>query len=381
MNIVYVTYGAALYGANTSLINLMLNMREKYNANVILLVNEEGPLVDECRNMKISVIVTPFYRWLTIGNSPLAKLKNIGKIFLNIFKYREALAKVKNMPIDIIHTNSTVTDIGAYLSKKIYKPHVWHLREYGIDDYNMYYMFPDFMVMKKYNRAAAVIAISNSIFNTYVNERKLCTAGNTRVIYNGIQIPNPYKKSEYVEKKRTHFCIVGVVSEAKGHTMAIEACKFLQKLTGNYVLDIIGDGDAAYVRELKENVKKYELTENVRFWGYRSDIADILKTMDVGLMLSKKEAFGRVTVEYMLNYMPVIGTNSGGTPEIIRANQTGYLIDFDQTELLAEKMKYCITNSDTVKKYGEYGRKVAIDCFSVARNTEEIFEVYTDVLH
>jgi glycosyltransferase involved in cell wall biosynthesis len=184
-----------------------------------------------------------------------------------------------------------------------------------------------------------------------------------------------------VEKKRTHFCIVGVVSEAKGHTMAIEACKFLQKLTGNYVLDIIGDGDAAYVRELKENVKKYELTENVRFWGYRSDIADILKTMDVGLMLSKKEAFGRVTVEYMLNYMPVIGTNSGGTPEIIRANQTGYLIDFDQTELLAEKMKYCITNSDTVKKYGEYGRKVAIDCFSVARNTEEIFEVYTDVLH
>jgi glycosyltransferase involved in cell wall biosynthesis len=354
-------------------------MREKYNVNPILLVNEEGPLVDECRNKKINVIVTPFYRWLTIGNSPLAQLKNMGKIFLNIFKYRKALAKVKDMPIDIIHTNSTITDIGAYLSKKLYKPHVWHLREYGIDDYNMYYMLPDFMVMKKYNRAAAVVAISNSIFNTYVNERKLCTAENTRVIYNGIQIPESYRKTEYIEREKIHFCILGFVSETKGHSMAIESCKLLEK-ADNYVLNVIGDGDVAYIQQLKEKVREYGLTENVRFWGYRSDVTDILKMMDVGLMLSKKEAFGRVTVEYMLNYMPVIGINSGGTPEIIKVNQTGYLIDFGETELLAEKMKYFIANSDTVKKYGEYGRKVAIECFSVARNTDEIFDVYTDVM-
>ena len=111
----------------------------------------------------------------------------------------------------------------------------------------------------------------------------------------------------------------------------------------------------------------------------QNNINQILRNMDVGLMLSKREAFGRVTVEYMLNYMPVIGVNTGATPEIID-NESGFICELDDSEKLADLMQKFITNPELLAKIGSKARERAINNFSLEHNTDEIYKLYQEIL-
>ena len=63
-----------------------------------------------------------------------------------------------------------------------------------------------------------------------------------------------------------------------------------------------------------------------------------MNTADVVLMCSRREAFGRVTVEGMKLGKPVIGTRSGGTPEIVQDTETGFLYAPGDAQELAARI-------------------------------------------
>lgn len=379
MKVLYITFKAEMYGANTSLYNLMVEMKDKMGVTPSVLISEEGPLAQKCREAGIETIVRPFLRWLTIGNGLKSKAKNVIKIYKNRSYYSAILEMLDGREFDLIHTNSTITDLGAYLAEKMNIPHVWHLREYGIDDYNMYFMYSDRIVRRRFAAAASVIAISQSIYDCYVSERNLCTKDNAVVLYNGIRIPETYQK-DIPAGEPIHFCILGMVAEFKGHSTVIEACRELKKTTEHFVVDIIGNGEQGYMDKLAELVAAYGLERNIHFWGYRNDSDMLLKSMAVGLMLSNREAFGRVTVEFMLNYMPVIGTDSGGTREIV-TDGTGAFVEPGNAEELAAKMRYYIEYSEEIAVQGENGRRRAEECFSIEANTRGVFDIYSGVLN
>lgn len=93
-----------------------------------------------------------------------------------------------------------------------------------------------------------------------------------------------------------------------------------------------------YEKELKDLVKKYGLDSTVVFLGEVSDMVSLRSTMDIELMCAIKETFGRVTVEAMRSGLPVIGSNTGGTLEIIQDGVTGLLYKQGNAEDLAEKI-------------------------------------------
>lgn len=68
------------------------------------------------------------------------------------------------------------------------------------------------------------------------------------------------------------------------------------------------------------------------------------KNMDVELVCSRAEAFGRVTAEAMLGGMSVIGSNTGGTVGLINHKKIGYLYSKSDINELAEYMKEFICN-------------------------------------
>jgi glycosyltransferase involved in cell wall biosynthesis len=71
-------------------------------------------------------------------------------------------------------------------------------------------------------------------------------------------------------------------------------------------------------------------------------VEDVVAEIDrahVGLMCSRSEAFGRVTVEYLRRGRPVIGTRSGGTPELTEDGVTGLLYDPGDIEALADHIE------------------------------------------
>ena len=336
----------------------MLDMKNRHNVEPSVLIPGEGELAEKCRENGIEVIISKSYLW-TYERRLKVRIKGFVKVLLNkIYYERKILNLLKNKHFDIIHTNSSVIETGSIIAQKLNIPHIWHIRECILEHYNMYYLPPEFYVKKQYSQAAQIIAISNSVYSTYVYGYGIIPEANGRV----------------------NFCIVGILFEGKNQLTAIKACAKLKALTQNFTLHIIGKGDKNYTDELERAVKSSGLEDNVKFWGFRYDVNDILRNMDVGLMLSRREAFGRVTVEYMLNYMPVIGVNSGATPEIVDDGVTGYVCPLNDEEYIAAVMKKFIDNPELLSEMGNKGRERAVKNFSLERNTDEIYSLYQEIL-
>lgn len=353
-------------------------MRKRHGIIPSLLAPNEGEITRECRENNIEVFCKKFYNWMC-SSRIRSILKTSVKQFLNqIILYRNILNSLKDKHFDLVHTNYSLTDIGSLIAQNFEIPHIWHIREYGKDDYDLHYVMPASYVRSKYANSDAVIAISESMYDSLINWQKLLPPEKTRIIYNGLRVPESYTKHQPGEK--INFCIVGGVQAGKNQEMAIKACAKLKALTDNFTLHIIGSGSEKYVEQMKQLVTSLRLDDCIKFWGFRSDVNQILHDMDVGLMLSKREAFGRVTVEYMLNYMPVIGVNTGATPEIVIDGETGYICPIDDSEKLAELMHKFITNPELITSMGNKGRERAVNNFSLERNTDEIYSLYQEIL-
>ena len=368
-------------GACISLYNLMKEMQEKCNVNVSVLTKGEGTLTQKCREKGIQVFILKHYPCIT-EKGIIKKLKGYVKLFINhIIHYRRFLRFIldNNIHFDLIHTNTHASDIGYFISEHFHIHHVVHLREHGMKDNGLDYTLPDSVMREKFKNTDAEIAISHSVYNHYVNERKLCPQDRTRIIYNGIRIYDKYEKV-YLSGGRVNFCIAGRIFEGKNQLMAVNACIKLKALKDKFIVHIIGYDTGRYSHELKTLIHSEDIEECVMFMGFREDIDDVLMNMDVGLMLSRCEAFRRVTVEYMMHYMPVIGVNTGATPEIVLDGETGYICGLNDTDRLAELMHKFIMNPGLIREMGTKGRERAVKNFSLERNTDEIYKLYQEIL-
>ncbi len=101
----------------------------------------------------------------------------------------------------------------------------------------------------------------------------------------------------------------------------------------------------------------------------------VMQQADILLMCSRKEAFGRVTVEGMKAGKPVIGAGSGGTKELIRDGYNGFLYTFGDYRELAEKVKYLCQHPDEAGQMGENGKQWALEKFNIEHYTEEVLTV------
>ena len=102
--------------------------------------------------------------------------------------------------------------------------------------------------------------------------------------------------------------------------------------------------------------------------------------MDVEIVCSKREAFGRVTVEAMLAGLPVVGSNTGGTPELIVDGETGIIFKCDDYKDLADKILLIYKNPELAYMISTNAKKVAKDKFMILRCVKELVNLYNDVL-
>ena len=131
---------------------------------------------------------------------------------------------------------------------------------------------------------------------------------------------------------------------------------------------------------MEKYISSYGLEKYVKMWGYRKDVQKILKKMQVGIVPSLNEAFGRVTVEFMMEKMPVIGANTGGTVELISNNIDGYLYQVGDYEDLARYMEKYLQNPNLIIEHGQNGYEKASVEFKKQKNTDMIKKLYDFVL-
>jgi glycosyltransferase involved in cell wall biosynthesis len=124
----------------------------------------------------------------------------------------------------------------------------------------------------------------------------------------------------------------------------------------------------------------YSTMERVHFLGWREDIPQLLRSADLLVLPSKKEAFGLVLPEAMVSGVAVIATNSGGARDIIQNGRTGILVPPENVEALANAIRDVLLNPSKKRDLEVAARLDARARFSAERMARETAEVYAKTL-
>jgi glycosyltransferase involved in cell wall biosynthesis len=228
--------------------------------------------------------------------------------------------------------------------------------------------------------ADTTIFVSRTLKQAILGRR---SAKSAHVVYNGVASEAVFderrRKAEVLRGRRQPFTfvLVGRFRESKGQHIAIEAFARIARGHEDVRLLLVGGagqtGDQNYLTMCQERVQSLQLSDRIEFWGYISDVERAYLAADAALMCSRNEAMGRVTVEAMSACRPVIGFDSGGTPELIEKERSGLLYS-GGPESLAEKMDIYVRAPDLAHTHGETAWHVARTRFSIEAYAAQIAE-------
>lgn len=323
ITILYISIDPFLGGSTASLFNMVECIRDFINP--IVLFPEEGVGFDYFTQNGIESYVYPFVclhrykanRIKDVWTRPWRwhYIKKLRSDYECYFFVKKILA---GRHIDIVHTNASPIDIGVLLARKFHAIHIWHVREFCDLDfhYNIYGGIP--RLRNLINNADARIAISSAIKMHW-----LMGNNNTWMINNAIR-----KKTEAcinVEKKKYLLFTSYFLTESKGTRNAIVAFAKSGIKEEGYRLCLIGNCSDEYMQSLLATLDQYCISEAVEFIPCQTNIKPYFTHASAYIMASECEALGRVTAEAMFYGCPVIAHATGGTLDLVKDKETGYL--------------------------------------------------------
>jgi glycosyltransferase involved in cell wall biosynthesis len=203
-------------------------------------------------------------------------------------------------------------------------------------------------------------------------------------IYNGIELDKyDAKLSNGLTVRRElgiapGSSIVGFIGRLiyqKGLPFFLQAASKVITTFPDVMFLIVGDGPLK--AELEKLSNGLNIRQNCIFTGFRQDIPDILSAVDMLVMSSLYEGMPMVILEAMAASKPVIATNVGGIPELVKNGETGVLVPPEDVDVLAESIIDLLKNKDKAQQMGLAGRKRVEEEFDVnimVRKTEEVYQ-------
>jgi glycosyltransferase involved in cell wall biosynthesis len=191
-----------------------------------------------------------------------------------------------------------------------------------------------------YVRADVVIANSEGTASSINQLYEL--GGKLRVVYNPIPAPAPSVVDDKRAFENPHqdyklgktFISVGRLDRVKGFDILIEAFAKLVANVPACKLFIVGQGPLE--DELREQISRLNITQNVTLTGWVADLASYYSKSDVYVSASRYEGFGNAIVEAMgFGCFPLISSCPGGSTEIIAAESHGRIFEAESVESLA----------------------------------------------
>ena len=361
-------YSSMNNGAVRSLVDVVeyLIINNEINAYIVYL-DKKGDAINYLEELGAKAIHLPFYRNdFKIDDSKKNRILGctkyiIKRILAPVFFYK-AYMFARKEKIDVVYSNTVVIDYGIKLSKVLKVPHIWHVREFGKEDHNLSFFFGEKKLYQLMNKSNTVVYISNSIYKKYSKEIQV---PKQYVVYNDISDKFINRKKEFNLSKicPLNVLVIGTIQEGKRQLDVIKAVEQLNKEQIKVILHIAGAKLGNYYQSLLNYINSNDLNDSVVFDGFIQDVNKLRNSMDVGVVSSKMEAFGRVTIEGMLSELAMIGANTAGTAELINSGENGLLYEFDDIDCLTnclnrlyEDRNYMVTIAqngfnDALQKY------------------------------
>lgn len=176
-----------------------------------------------------------------------------------------------------------------------------------------------------------------------------------------------------IEPNRKVILSVGELLPNKNHKMIINAMKFIAAKIPDALLIIAGNGPLK--EELERLVKINGLDNNIKLIGYCTTLEKYQKIASVLAACSYREGLPLNLVEAMLAKNPVVASHNRGHDELIQDKKTGFLVEPDDSESMANKIILLLNDGALRQVFGERAHQFAVD-YSFDNVKKELKEVY-----
>jgi glycosyltransferase involved in cell wall biosynthesis len=176
---------------------------------------------------------------------------------------------------------------------------------------------------------------------------------------------------------------IGQVSHGKGVDVLLQAARMLSPRWDRVRLVFIGPerrGQARFADDMMKLAEEPDLAGRVQFLGSRSDVPDLLASMDVFVLPTRAEALPIVILEAMAAGVPVVASRVGGIPEMITSSDTGWLVDPITPEAFATAIAEVLQLEDRGRSVGQRGSRSLRGRFDHATVRERLQGVYDELL-
>lgn len=170
--------------------------------------------------------------------------------------------------------------------------------------------------------------------------------------------------------------VIGRLDPLKGQLFLVNALAKLKEEFSHLDLLIVGEKTYNehddYVEKLYTTIKKEGLENRVHIRPFMKDIRYFFESVDRFIMASKAETIGMVTIESMSYGTPVIGTNAGGTPELLGFGAYGDLYEPENLQDFIKVLRNNLNANDNVLIKAKKGKQIALKKYSKENVVQEI---------
>jgi glycosyltransferase involved in cell wall biosynthesis len=171
---------------------------------------------------------------------------------------------------------------------------------------------------------------------------------------------------------------VGRLSPEKGHALLIEAFSRLPQELGHARLVLFGEGPER--KALARLAESRGVASRVRLAGFRQDVLACLSACTLLVNPSHSEGLPNVILEAFVTCTPVVATDVGGVPELLKNGRTGLLTPKGDIESLAKAMRYAIEHPCEMRQTARVAQRFVRMWFSFDRQARRWTNVYDSVL-
>jgi glycosyltransferase involved in cell wall biosynthesis len=238
------------------------------------------------------------------------------------------------------------------------------------------------VLLDRWSAAWCDVIIANAATTKeLLTKRERIPAAKIRVVYNGLDFRRFVPRVQREEFRRSlgipaQAAVVASVLRLHPEKGADLLPEIVEKTPGALFL-VAGDGPTA--AGIRDEVRRRNLEERMRFTGWRQDIADLLNASDVFLLPSREESFPQAVLEAMAMRLPVVASRVGGMEELVDDGTTGILVSPGAAEPFAAALRSLLADGAKARAMGDQGFRKSRR-FDEHSMIESVRAVYQDVL-
>jgi len=312
------------------------------------------------------------------SNIPVASFATRGYLDLTLARRISDLCKGKHF--DIIHCHDSHAHSAAVLSAAWYKNNTPIIVSRRVD-------FPvssNLLSKWKYNHPSVrrIICVSDTIRT--ITAPAIKDLSKLSVVHSGIDL----SKNHIASKNRILYSELGLpvntkivgnlsaLADHKDYPTYLRTAEEVIKTDPSIHFIIAGQG--LEEKRIQKMIRTLHLEANVHMLGFRKDIVEVMKSLDLFLITSKTEGLGTIVLEAFAAGVPVVATRAGGIPEMVENEVTGLLADIGDAEALKDAILRILENPDLKKQLTENASHRVQD-FSFQTTAEKTMTVYRSI--